>query len=101
MSGDNNTIRIRCRIIGTYKGENFTYEDPEGDEGSQFLHWEDENNGYDPSDYWWREGNFSCDCNRAHFVGEEDLPCGETIRIQRIEPIENNPLYPVLELDEE
>ena len=37
------------------------------------LEWDTE----DPSTYWWREGNFSCDCNRGdcfhRSAGEEDV----------------------------
>lgn len=30
-------------------------------------------------EYLWIDGNWSCDCNRAAFFGEEtDWPCGET-----------------------
>lgn len=29
--------------------------------------------------WWvWSEGNFSCDCNRAIFFGDEDETCGES-----------------------
>lgn len=42
-----------------------------------------------PNYFWWEEGNASCDCNRANFFGlGEEWPCGETIRITKIEPID-------------
>lgn len=38
-------------------------------------------------DYAWREGNYSCDCNRSQFIQEQcsedfpEMPCGERIRL--------------------
>lgn len=26
--------------------------------------------------FWWEEGNFACDCNRAMQYGDEDESCG-------------------------
>ncbi len=69
----------RAKFTGTYNGKSFEYTDPEGEEGSIYLS--------EFTEFYWSEGNFSCDCNRAYLVGEEDLPCGETIQIQRIEPV--------------
>jgi hypothetical protein len=86
-------VNCRVRITGTFQGEPFEYVDPEGHDGSQYI-WPDG----DPSTYWWSEGNFSCDCNRAEFVGVEHMECGETICIDRIEPIDFD--GPVLELNE-
>lgn len=49
-----------------------------------------------PADWWWREGNFSCDCNRSNVFGEglldeysegkftvihAELPNGDIIKI--------------------
>jgi hypothetical protein len=40
---------------------------------------------HEASDYQWRDGNYSCDCNRSDFIQDQcdgsfpDLPCGETI----------------------
>lgn len=28
--------------------------------------------------YWWEEGNFSCDCNRAGLVDDADESCGDS-----------------------
>lgn len=38
-------------------------------------------NDFEFSEYWWTEGNASCDCNlRSFFYGQclEDSPCGDT-----------------------
>ncbi len=70
----------RAKFTGTYNGKSFQYIDPEGAEGSIYT-------GSNPAFFWSEDGNFGCDCNRAYLVGEDDLTCGETIRIQRIEPI--------------
>ncbi len=29
-------------------------------------------------DFWWREGNFSCDCNRSSLAKDEDESCGHS-----------------------
>lgn len=79
---EDGSIQCRARITGTYQGMPFVYEDPEGDEGSQYYDAEG-----DPSTYWWAEGNFSCDCNRSQFVGV-DLDCGDEIFIDTIAPID-------------
>jgi len=95
--------RIQCRvkIIGVYKGRPFEYIDPVDSDGSQFY-WppDEENANYEPSEFWWAEGNMSCDCNRSAFIGI-DLDCGDTILIDRIEPIEKTEIYlPPLILNE-
>lgn len=88
---------IQCRAIirGSYKGQPFEYIDPEGDEGSQFIHPDG-----DPSEYWWTEGNMSCDCTRVKFLGatpkthpelfgpEGDELCGESIVIDSVTPLD-------------
>lgn len=89
---DGRTI-CRVRITGTFQGKPFRYTDPEDSSGSQYI-WPDG----DPSTSWWSEGNFSCDCNRSRFVGIEFMECGETIYIDRIEPIDFD--GPTLELNE-
>ncbi|HKL13128.1 MAG TPA: hypothetical protein VJ907_05930, partial [Halanaerobiales bacterium] len=36
----------------------------------------------DTARYIWTEGNYSCDCNRAGFLGfDEDFDCGEDIEL--------------------
>ncbi len=90
---DDGRINCRVRITGTFQGKPFEYIDPEDSDGSQYI-WPDG----DPSTYWWAEGNFSCDCNRWDFVGDEEMECGETICIDQIEPIDYD--GPILFLDE-
>ena len=101
-----NSIQVRCRIEGTYKGEEWVYEDPEG-YGSQYIHVEEDTGILDPYTFWWSHGNFSCDCNRYRFLPEkmqaqieDEEQCGKEIRIRRIIPLEGDNL-PVLELNEE
>jgi len=79
MSEAKSMSHARAKFTGTYNGTPFEYVDPENDVGSNNLdgNWE----------FFWCEGNFSCDCNRSYLVGEDDLPCGDAIRIKRIEPI--------------
>lgn len=76
-------VQCRVRITGTYQGKPFTYEDPPDDQGSQFYHPDG-----DPSEFWWSEGNMACDCNRGAYVGIKDMPCGDTICIDVIAPID-------------
>ena len=87
--------QYRVRIIGTYKGEPFTYEDPPDFKGSSCVH----NDGgiIDPSSFWWSGGSMSCDCNRCGYVGES-LDCGDEVKIDTIEPLDEN--WPRLMLSE-
>ncbi len=46
-------------------------------------------------EFMWREGNYSCDCNRRLFIGrltdpsyDDDLPCGDTIKLLSLEVAE-------------
>lgn len=94
-------IQVRVKITGTFEGKPWEYTDPTDDEGSQYI-WP---NG-DPSTYWWSEGNMACDCNRRHYAhpgkdlaADADNPCGDTISIDRIEPVEGEDL-PTLVLNE-
>ncbi len=95
-------IQCKVEIKGTFRGRAFVYRD-EGSDASQFFH-HDENGNLDAGDYWWRDGNMSCDCNRACFLpeemrnelerssaNEEAYACGEEIRIDSIVPIERGP----------
>lgn len=87
--------QYRVRVIGTYEGNPFTYEDPPECKGSSFVH----NRGdlIDPSSFWWSGGNMSCDCNRDSFVGKS-LECGDDVKVERVEPIDEN--WPTLILNE-
>lgn len=38
----------------------------------------------DHSQFWWEEGNFACDCNRADTYGDEDQTCGSSRYLVRI-----------------
>ena len=49
--------------------------------------------------FLWEEGNFSCDCNRRLFIIrqeeerealDEEIPCGKTIKLLRLDWIEGN-----------
>lgn len=82
---------VQCRVVieGEYNGEKFTYTDPEGSDGSQFI-WLEDN---DPSTYWWTEGNYACDCNRHEFLPPHlqeihNGECGHEIKIFKVTPIE-------------
>ena len=92
--------RIQCRvkITGTYRGSPWEFIDPEDSDGSQFI----DADG-DPSSFWWTEGNFGCDCNRAKFLpeawGVED-DCGTLIKMDKIEPIDKELAQYTLELNE-
>lgn len=105
---------FRVRITGTYKGKPWTYEDPPGDHGYGYANPPDIGIGkWEQSEYWWAEGNMSCDCNRIGFVGltpdtapelyhmkgsfyqdgsgpveQTHVRCGETICITSIVPID-------------
>lgn len=39
-------------------------------------------------DFFWREHNYACDCNRASFMGldddEENYPCGNSIVLEKL-----------------
>jgi len=46
------------------------------------------------SDYIWREGNFSCDCNRGLFFGKEEVSCGEgRYAVNIVNPKNNQIIY--------
>lgn len=63
---DMKTRKVQIDILKVKTGETRTIEEDYGDE-------ED----YNP--FFWSDGNFSCDCNRAIMFGdEEDIPCGNT-----------------------
>lgn len=100
VGSDNERIVCRVRIEGTFRGEKWTYEDPEGVE-SQYI-WVKDN---DPSIYWWTEGTMSWDGNRWQFLPKEMqalLPednDGIEIKIDTITPIEGEGL-PILYLNE-
>jgi hypothetical protein len=77
-SGSSKVIFVRARIHGSYNGKKFVYEDREGEVGSLWLS--------TLAECVWTDGSGSCDCNRAYLVGKDSLPCGETVRIEKIEP---------------
>ncbi len=93
-------IRFRVKITGHIKGVLFEYTDPEGSEGSQFVHPPDAEGNIGLSEYWWSEGNMACDCNRSEFVNvtpethpflsweNGEVVCGHHIRITAIVPAE-------------
>lgn len=87
--------RIQCRVVikGFYNGKPFTYTDPEGQDGTQFI-WPDG----DPSEFWWSEGNMSCGCNRGRFAGVAGANCHTEVYINTITPLD--PALPSLVLDE-
>lgn len=93
--------RIQCRvkITGTWNGKLWEFTDPENMSGSQFIHPDG-----DTSEFWWSEGNMSCDCNRIHFIpwatdtDRDGVGCGDYILIDSIVPID--PSLPSLYLNE-
>lgn len=101
----------RVKITGTYRGQSWEYIDSPDGEGSAFVYAPGEyfgNEEWLPGDYWFSEGNFSCDCNRGRFVfGDkydcDNAQCGREINIDRIEPIEQpipGVVLPPIVLDE-
>ena len=112
MQKIDNRITCRVKMTGTFRGIAWEYMDPP-DLESQYI-WLGESGTYaagDPSDYWWRDGNMSCDCNRECYLPEkmkamlrrrgpnspheegqdEFIVCGEEIKIDLIEPIGKGP----------
>lgn len=56
-----------------------------GNKSSEFF-------DYDYHDYLWREGNFSCDCNRSIFLYDDEdkeLPCNAEENIINIVSIQD------------
>jgi hypothetical protein len=53
-----------------------------GCDDSLFSH--DEDGEFD--DFWWSEGNGSCDCNRNLFWNDKTGECGDMIRLNIIDP---------------
>lgn len=106
-------IQCRVRIEGRYKGEYFTYTDPIGEDGSQFI-WprepefgdtEKDINDKRASRSWWEDGNMGCDCNRSRYLPEHLLKihggdCDHEIELHTITPIEGDNL-PTLTLTDE
>lgn len=42
----------------------------------------------DAAEYFFKEGNFSCDCNRSIVMGlNRDLPCGKKVELKSFEVI--------------
>lgn len=89
----------RVKIIGTYKGKFWEYIDPPNRAGTAFAFAPGEyfdNEDWEPSEFWFSQGNFSCDCNRSRLLpadmqkdfDPDNIMCTETIMIDRIEPIE-------------
>ena len=66
----------------------------------------EESNCFELSKFPWTEGNFGCDCNRSIACGladdsegtDKSFPCGQKIRITRLESMD--PSIPSLELNE-
>lgn len=84
--------RIQCKIKYKYNEEVGEYFDDFG-----FLF---KNEDGSINDYWWEEGNGACDCNRSIMFGiaekypekcregDTAFPCGDTIEILEINPIQ-------------
>jgi hypothetical protein len=76
-------LRSRLQIIGVFEGEKFEYRTPDA--------WPLPDGGLSEDEFWWSEGNMSCDCNRCVFVGFEinDWECSEgRVLIDRIEALD-------------
>lgn len=99
---ENKYIIYRCKIEGTCKGERFLYQD-QGLDKSGIYFPNDKGREY----FYWQQGNMSCDCNRIRFISggvivgwdADGFPCGETIRIDKISPIDDDTI-PIIELNE-
>jgi hypothetical protein len=64
-------MNVISEIEFKYKGKTYKYET------------EMENITLENAKYMWTEGNFSCDCNKAMFLGiDDDMSCGEEIKIE-------------------
>lgn len=106
--------QTRVRVTGTFRGRPFVYESPDKSSGF-FL---DRDGAFlSFNHYYFDEGNFACDCNRAMFLPEEmykELPigtdefageeyycirCGEQICIDKIEALDSFPGYSVIPLE--
>src|SRR5689334_15778879 len=102
MSDDSYAIDIT--ILDTTTGERVTYRDEDGG-------YEDPDNPGEFADFIWREGNFSCDCNRSLFFrlakGEDvdtmDATCGDgryvveqIVRVSNGEVVYREPAEPPL-----
>ncbi len=94
-----NPTNIKIRVRGSYRGTKFVYEDGDSAKGWPFI-WNTDDPKDGVADYWWREGNMSCDCNRRQFLPdiEESIRCGEEICIDSIEPL--NGLFAPIMLNE-
>lgn len=84
----------RVRVIGTYQGKPYTWEsDSEYPVRDEYG---------DLQIFYWAEHNMSCDCNRDRFLppelGIEELDCGDTVLIDRIEALDGSGV--VIELNE-
>lgn len=106
MHGDTRMVHCPIRIHWSYSGQS-------GIADHQAIAMVDEyTHEWCLSEYWWTEGNGSCDCNRGSFIGltyeefpelfheehHDDPKCGDKIIISRLESLD--PLIPSLELPE-
>jgi len=66
----------------SYKGINYAFLD----DHSNYKH----PGSDDAHDFWWGQGNGSCDCNKSIFINRhcdssfEEMPCGETIKLSSL-----------------
>jgi hypothetical protein len=79
--------RARAYWTNTVDGRTGVYTEPRGpDHGSLG------DSGDGPEEYIWRDGNYSCSCNRAVFFageGEGEAGCDDTTwRVHRLEALD-------------
>lgn len=62
---DPENYQIAVHLLDTVTGERAVHNAEGWDEEGEFA------------DFIWRDGNWSCDCNRAVFFGHPDCECGD------------------------
>ena len=71
--------KLLIHLIFEYRGKEYYVRDDHSEYGDDEI-----------SDYWWTEGNGSCDCNRSIYIqrSKKDFPCmkcGERIKLIQIQ----------------
>lgn len=55
-------------------------------DGKKYLYRHDFGYAYpeDSAAYMFEEGNYSCDCNKSDFIGIDEYPCGDEIKLENL-----------------